>query len=533
MKKLSKKSLGVILVSCILASSFASCSSSEKDTKKDLGDSFNKEGYPIVKEEVTLDVLTTRWGSMGDTFTNNQFLKDLEEKTNVKIEWQVQSTNDWGEQKSIMLASGTLPSVIFGSETFKDADIVNNLESFVAFDDYLEYMPNLSAILEKDSKIKQLSTFPDGKLYSMAARYPSRPWTTQQPVINQVWLDNLGLEQPKTMDDLYNVLKAFKEKDANGNGDSNDEIPYTAKGFVGDWLTLFGLNDHSGDNMGMLDGEPVFIPSTENYKECMKFMQKLYKEGLIDQELFTQDDTMTNAKYENPDIPIVGFTFQWTPDATFNKWKDQYTTIGTLEGYNGVKTAKGEKGGYSYAKNQVEITKFCEYPEVAARWIDEFYTDEAGIQNFWGAIGTVIQKNEDDTYELMDPPEGTSADAWYWEQSLRDFGPKYVSEEFESKIKLSSESGDGLKLELDKLGKDYVGDSFPKVVYTEEEYKQLPTLTTDIDKYVETTRAKWITDSSIDIDKEWDGYIKKLNDMGLEDLMKIRLEAYERYMEIE
>lgn len=198
---------------------------------------------------------------------------------------------------------------------------------------------------------------------------------------------------------------------------------------------------------------------------------------------------------------------------------------------DGTRTAKGEPGGFSYSKNQVEITKFCKYPEVAARWIDSFYTDEAGIQNFWGAIGTVIQKNDDGTYELMDPPDGVSADAWYWEQSLRDFGPKYVKPEFDEKIKLSNKSGDGLKLEIDKLGKDYVTPPYPAVTYTEEEYKELPTLTTDIDKYVETTRAKWISDSSIDIDKEWNGYIKKLNDMGLEQLVKIRTDGYDRYVE--
>lgn len=61
--------------------------------------SYNKEGLPIVNEPITLKVLTVRWGSMGDTFTQNQWLKDLEKNTNVKIEWQVMSSNDWAEQK--------------------------------------------------------------------------------------------------------------------------------------------------------------------------------------------------------------------------------------------------------------------------------------------------------------------------------------------------------------------------------------------------------------------------------------------------
>lgn len=48
-----------------------------------------------------------------------------------------------------------------------------------------------------------------------------------QPLVylNKTWLDNLGLTYPETVEELYTVLKAFKEQDANGNGDPNDEIP--------------------------------------------------------------------------------------------------------------------------------------------------------------------------------------------------------------------------------------------------------------------------------------------------------------------
>lgn len=127
----------------------------------------------------------------------------------------------------------------------------------------------------------------------------------------------------------------------------------------------------------------------------------------------------------------------------------------------------------------------------------------------------------------MNPPAGTSADAWYWESSVRDFGPKYVSPSFEKNIILDPSNGDGLKLTIDKLGKDYVTIPFPNVMYTAEEFQELPTLTTDIDTYVRTTRAQWITKGGID--EQWDAYIKKLNEMGLERLVTIRTDAYERY----
>lgn len=82
--------------------------SDEADTADDGAESGgDATGMPLTEEPVTLTVLTTRWGNMGDSFTNNEFLKQLEEESNVHIEWQVQSLNDWSEQKGIMLAGGS------------------------------------------------------------------------------------------------------------------------------------------------------------------------------------------------------------------------------------------------------------------------------------------------------------------------------------------------------------------------------------------------------------------------------------------
>lgn len=528
----SLKLAGVSVIAAILLVNLAGCSGSkDNDSTTETEGSFNQEGLPIVDEPITLDVLTVRWGNMGDTFLQNQWLKDLEQETNVKINWQVMSSNDWGEQKSIMLASGSLPDIIFGDIVFTDSDIVNNLSYFRPLDDYIDqYMPNLKAALKETPEMKRMSTFPDGKMYSLPARLPSRPQSSNQPIINKTWLDKLGLDIPENTEELYNVFKAFKEQDPNGNG-KTDEIPVSGSGNISmDLLNPFGITDLYGNSMMVIDNEPVYYPVTENYKEAIKWAHKLYAEGLIDQEIFTQDQTMSTAKHQNPDAALIGFTNQWVPDAVFGTWKDQYLAIPTIAGPDGKRYQVGEPQGMSLRRNELLITTSNKYPEVSARWADQFYTNEASIQNFWGAIGTVIQKNDDGTFTLMNPPEGTSADAWYWDQSVRDFGPKYVSPSFEKNIILDETTGDGLKLVIDKLGSEYVTTPFPNVMYSAEEFQELPTLTTDIDGFVGTTRAKWISEGNID--QEWDAYIKKLNDMGLERLLEIRKDAYKRYTSV-
>jgi putative aldouronate transport system substrate-binding protein len=549
MKKTTKRIISLVL-SLVLILTFAGCSKestddtntntnksetqtdTQTDTQAGSKDSnFNETGMPIVNEPVTLTVLTTRWGNMGDSFANNEFLKKLEEESNVKIEWQVQSLNDWNEQKGIMLSSGELPDIIIGFQTFNDSDIMNNLDMFLPLDNLVEnYMPNYKKALGEMPDLKKIATFPDGNMYSLSKNLPLRPKSCNQPIINKVWLDNLGLEVPTTIDELYTVLKAFKEQDANGNGDPNDEIPISgAKGLSMDLLNPFGITDITGYKMMVnADNTLTYYPTSEAYKEGLKWLNKLYQEGIIDQEAFTQDDTMLSAKRQDPNVSRVGFEYAWTPDSNFGQWSSEYEVIAPIKGMDGIQYTGGDSNGVSSIKrNEVLITSFCDNPEVAARWIDEFYTGEASIQNFWGGIGTVITKHDDGTYTLNDPPEGTSADSWYWDSSLRDFGPKYISAEFEKNIKLSSQSGDGLKVELSKIAEDTITIPYPDVMFTNEENEERPTLTTDIDKYVESTRALWISEGGID--EGWDAYVEQLNAMGLEKLIEIYTNAYNRY----
>ncbi len=103
------------------------------------------------------------------------------------------------------------------------------------------YMPNLYNFLETywgDGWVEN-QTYPDGNIYSMpGGKMHSRMHVTQGiQYINTQWLDNLGLEMPTTMEEFYDVLCAFRDEDANGNGDPNDEIPFDfCDSFYSSWL---------------------------------------------------------------------------------------------------------------------------------------------------------------------------------------------------------------------------------------------------------------------------------------------------------
>jgi len=517
------------LIACILAAALAlgGCSKKPAATTQS---GFNATGMPIFKEPVELTALTMRWGDMGDTFTKNQWLIDLEKRTNVKIKWQVVSSNDWGEQKAILLAGGKLPDIIIGNQTFNDGDIINNQEYFRPLDNLIDqYMPNYKRAMQQLPALRNVSVFPDGKIYSLAKNLPTRPKTRNFWIINKSWLNRLGLAVPTNLDEFTAVLRAFKARDANGNGNANDEFPLSFQGDIHvDLLNPFGITDINEVLMTVKDGKLFFYPTSSEYKDAIKWVRGLWVDNLIDPESFTQSWSTFNGKRQNASAPLVGVAFEWTHDAAFGQWSDQYVAIAPLTGPDGKRYAGGDPDGiFNIQRNEAEITTFCNYPEAAARWLDEFYNNEASIQNFWGAIGTVISKNADGTYSLNDPPAGTSADAWYWAESLRDFGPKFVEASFNDKIKLSPVSGDGLKWETAKITDPYVMEPYPSVILTNKETEEVSTLITDIRTYVAQMRAKWVTQGGIDAD--WDGYLRQLEAMGLSRYVQIRQDAYNRY----
>jgi putative aldouronate transport system substrate-binding protein len=534
---LRQRIISLALVGALCAVSLAGCGGGGSASKAagNTDDSFNKTGLPISKKQITLNVLTTRWGSMGDSFKKNAWLVNLEKETNIKINWQVQSLNDWNEQKSILLSSKQLPDIVIGSQTFSSEDVVNNQDMFRPLDDLItKYMPNYQKALKEYPELKRVCTYPDGKMYSLGKNLPCRPTIGDQPIINKAWLEKLNLKVPTNITELENVLKAFKEKDPNGNGKA-DELPIigTNKKINMHLLDPFMNMDPYDTNFVMENGKPAYKYTTEGFKAGVQWLHKLYQEGLIDKEAFTADQSMDTAKNQNANSARVGFEYAWTPDSDFGKWSNQYEAIAPIAGPNGERRASGDLNGFSsITGNEVEITTSCKHPEIAARWLDQFYTNEASIQNFWGAIGTVITKNSNGTYQLNDPPKGTSADAWYWDQSLRDFGPKYVEKSFQSKIKLSDKNGDGLKLKIAKLGEPYLQKEYypASIMHTEDEYNELPSLVTDIENYVDTTLAKWVTSGGVETG--WDAYKQKLDEMGLSKYVKIQTDAYNRYLKV-
>ena len=493
-------------------------------------------GATALAEDVpTFTVACNRWTEVwGTDFTQTAFLKEIGEKTGVNIEWQPYWNGSWGEQKSLMLASGlsAMPDAFFGSITLTDADIVPNLDYFVELTDLIpQYMPNLTAIFEKDPSMKAMCMDADGKIWSLPKKLPMRPITANEMYINKVWLEELNLPMPTTYTELADTLVAFSKS---GEGRYGFIAASSLSFDLNNLLLPFGVQaSRAGNFMGInAEGKPYFVPMAENYKEAVKWAHELYVNGALDPEYFTQTSDMVRAKVQDTEAgPRTGIVFAWTADSELLGNAKDYVVVEAVAGPDGNRYVESDPTFLNYGKNEFVITKNCSDPGKLLTWADQFYTDEASLQTYYGSIGDgKIAKNEDGTYEVLLPAadSGINLDTSCWTFSFRDHGPKYMNEEFESKVILPTTEGDGIKLADDAVNAKYARDTFPVVAYTAQELDDMAFLSPDITSYCNQQYAHWVTEGGVE--EEWDAYIAKLNQMNVNDLIQIHLDAYARYM---
>lgn len=520
----------VILVGLIaVIISLCGCSNSAITSKSHESDS---EGDKDGESNTTYEVATVRWGDWGEAY-HEGFPDEAAKESGITINWNTILFEDWGNRKAVLLAGSDLPDAFIGSNCLDEYDILNNPDTFIALDEYIDQcMPNFKRIMESDPIMKSLATSSDGHIYGLPSKKPCRPTVANQMFINQTWLDNLGLDMPTTYDEFVEVLRAFKEQDANGNGDPNDEIPY-GEGFADSVLYFclpFGVTPGGEGSyfMTIRNGDAAFIPTTDQYKNGIAAMHECFEEGLIDSEIFSQDDSMRDAKLMNA-TPIVGCAPGWTVDATFGTNADQYVALPALEGPDGKCYISSDPEHWNYSRYEFMITSFCKNPEKLLSWIDKFYTEDASIQNYYGSFGVGVEKDAKTGQYTILRHDNISADLFAWQNSLRDFGPKYVPDGFEQKVIYEEKSGDAAKLELDKSMKQYATEAYPNVSYTTDQLKEIGAVYTDILNYVNSKQAAWVTQGGIET--QWDEYIQELKTMGYDEFLQIQKDVYHAYKE--
>jgi putative aldouronate transport system substrate-binding protein len=499
------------------------------------GDIFNETGYPIVKQPYTLRVMSYRHPSTID-YNDLPVFQELEKKTGIHIEWEYVG-NDWGTQKPLVLGGGDLPDIFFGRVILNESDVVGNAGLFIQLDSYIEkYGDNIKKMFDEDPSTLKLAKAYDGNIYGLPSMYRSRPETYNIYGINQKWLDKLGLKMPTTTDEFYTVLKAFKERDPNGNGIA-DEIPWTGNGFgelcgMLDMFGAFGVVESMNFSwLSVTNGKVNYIPAQDGFADAVAYFHKLYSEGLMDSEFFTQDWGMMTSKFDppagSPDITGVGS--YWSLPQGFGPTRAEY--------YSLLLPLKGPKGHQFWRHNPefvqggtycLEITSKAKNPDIAFRWANAVYDEIVGVQLYHGSLGTpgttgvTMVQHDDGSYEVMPPPEGVDIDFWAHGYALADDAPGWESQRFADTSLIDAATERAMVADKKKLA-PYYSKEYYFATMTPDETNELATLRADIHGFAQEQTASWIVNGGVE--KEYAGFVQQMENMGLREMEAIYQKA--------
>ena len=501
--------------------------------------------FPIVDKKVDIDVLAVSRHPEWD-YDNRGFVKWYEELTNVHVNWMIVPFDGAQQKVNLVLASGDLPDA-FSDVGFSRSEMVlyGAQGTFIPLNDMIEkWGINMKKIFAENPIVKQRITMPDGNIYDLIEIDECYHCSMNQKMwIYTPWLDKLNLKMPETTDDFYNVLKAFKTRDPNGNG-AADEIPYTTStqawaGNVDGFLMMpFIYHDYT-NHMYVDNGKVKMAFAQPEWREGLRYIRKLYAEELIGPESWTQTGDQRRRLLYNKDV-IVGTSTDGYLIGSFVGDRDttpegkryyEYKTVPALRGPNGVRWSF-----YSYdfvtVPGSFSITNQAEYPEVIFRWAEALLDEDMTLNKYYGMQGQAWDKvppgsvgmsGEPATWKLLiDSAElnlgiaHTLPHNW----SARVYNTQLIGLIPTEKI---------LYEETKKNYEPYRPPAemiLPDLFFDEAQSSELVSLKVAIENYYKEMTARFITGDA-DIEKDWDSYVREFDRMNLARYLEIYQAAYD------
>ena len=514
----------------------------------------NETGYPITSEEITV----TAAGPMPSGCEDWSQLAVIDEYANrlgIRLDCDFYET-DWETQLTLKVAGDELPDMLIGcSMNVSDVNEWGGEGYFLDLSQYMDLMPNLKAYFDQYPELEAYCTTSDGHIYGLPKLKVDMTDRLTRSFINKQWLDNLGLSVPTSIDEYYDVLVAFKEQDANGNGDPDDEIPLL---FTSDSGGYTALEKTLLDAYGIFTTDPNYVLQADEsgkvelanindtYKEYLKFMHRLYAEGLMEQEAFTITGDEITTKQQGD---VYGsFGCGSAPFVMANKDISYDANWMALSGMSSELHPKREASIASPVQNSilVAVNGNTEYPEALARFIDYFYTEEGMLSATKGYDGVTFDMVQDDLLgtevpEMRIPDGYTSGEEFRYKGAILNEALNLVEKNIDRQAMFESDREVLEKPEfVEKYGwaarvidafksDDVTGvEAYPVVSYTSDEVEERGAVYKDITTYLKQARAQFIN-GELDLDKDWDTYVNTLNQMNLGRLLEIEQAAYDRY----
>ncbi|MBP3361402.1 MAG: extracellular solute-binding protein [Clostridia bacterium] len=526
-----KRKLSFTLAAVMAASSFAGCGG--KEAKKD-GDTF--ETAPVVYY-AKANSFEAALGKTGDDYKDNDYARYIWEKTGVRVEPIFLSTEagDQLQQLSTMRAGGTQLDLIVGgdiTQSWMQAGIIVEMNDF--FEKYADKIEGWSPL--EENCIDETGW----KVTSKLGHYWGVPGAGDMPAsvprwfyIRQDWLDKLGLQMPKTTEELGNVMKAFTEQDPDGNGiDDTFGMVHRGTSTVNELLITMGVDsyrEYTVNKNGDIDPEGKDLVAQAMHPTARaKFArirdwcqngyicedgitdQKAYEKMIVNNKVGIVLDGYSNMKKYSNTLKSNGYT-----DAQFAFCKEKITD-----------SDDGQFYGFSPAHNSGSVLMFTsmikeETYDSIIKLLNWMYSEEGTFFQTYGLEGREYSVADGKIVEDEDYLKnksylglyrfGRSYDKYYPDRYDRIFG-------------------------TDQLAKDYIdaetnhtGEYATERTDIKFEYPDLPEFTTypDWRKGIESALLTFtVGDKDPMDDSTWNAYIEECKGYGIEHLMDAAEEAH-------
>ena len=291
MKRKSLTKVFALSLASVMALSMAACgnnnsssnasssaaASSEAGSSAAASSEEAKAETPAERQTLTVMTIDFNAGASNTGDYAEQIIQTIDDYCNVdlQIEWIL---SDVTEEKTSLAMSNpaTMPLIMTWSGAIT-GNVVNYAKAgaFVDLNDYIwdsEKYPNLSQMNKNVAETLSV----DGKLIAIPR---TRDIGRYGLSYRQDWAEKLGIEEPKTVDDVYNMLYAFTFDDPDGNG-KNDTYGMEMTSYTGPFdivQTWFGV----GNGWIEQDGQLIPVHQQAEYKEALDWLRKVYQDGLM------------------------------------------------------------------------------------------------------------------------------------------------------------------------------------------------------------------------------------------------------------
>lgn len=297
-----KRKMVILSLACLMALSGATGVHAEENLPVDESGAVNPLGKyedPVTVEIVQSINLTITMPE-GDSATDNYYTRFIKDNMNIDIsvKWSA-SSSDYNEKLNLAIAANDIPDILVVNEQqFRKLAQSDMLEDLTDYYDTYACDIIKQNIDSTDGKALENATY-DGKLLAL----PSVQVEADGYVlmwIRQDWLDELGLEAPTTIEELETVAKAFVDNKMGGENTIGIVGPTINGAVYNTFLSTNNLNNLDGIFQAYQaypgywvqdeEGKAVYGSTTEQTKEALAELNKMYEDGILDQELGVRKD---------------------------------------------------------------------------------------------------------------------------------------------------------------------------------------------------------------------------------------------------